>query len=773
MTPSPLRLLLVEDSENDAELLARELRRAGFEPAMTRVDRASSFVDALGRDSWDLVIADYNLPSFDGLEALELYLRHGLDVPFFLISGTVGEEVAVTAMRRGAHDYLLKDNLVRLGAAVRRELRDAQARRESRRDRERMLESERRFTEIFRNSPVAIVVTGIDDGIIHDANTAVEALFGYTREEIVGHTAFEFGAWPDARERQEFIDGIRRSGRVGAVERTMRAKDGRSLELMLYFNLMALDSEKRLVVTMLDFTARKQAEETMRVSEERFRLLVENSNELIVEVAPDGAVLYASPNHGPITGREPAEIVGRSVFEHVHPDDRDALQAKFRARMASGLFRHRFADGTWHWLEASGRAFRLASGEERGVIVSRDVTERIRAENTRKQLEDQLRQAQKLEALGTLAGGIAHDFNNILTAIIAFTDLARLEIDRPEEALAHLAEVRLAGDRARDLVKQILAFSRKQKHERQPTRLHLIVREALKLLRSTLPTTIDIALHVDDAAPAVLADASQVHQVIMNLGTNAAHAMRDRPGRLTVNLDVLAAGPELLDRIPELTSGRYVRVVISDTGCGMTPATLKRVFEPFFTTKAPGEGTGLGLAVVHGIMRDHDGAIAVRSEPGQGSTFELYFPARVEDSPAGGEANEEVPLGAGERVLVIDDENAICASFRYTLSRLGYVPTTHTDPVAAVDQFRADPGAFDLVLTDLTMPRMTGIDVARAILDVRPDLPILMASGFSASWTPEAVKALGIADLLAKPVSLPQLATLMRQALRDAARRRS
>ena len=766
MTPTPLRLLLVEDSESDADVLILELRRAGFAVQMTRVDDAAAFIEALNAgEVWDLIIADYNLPSFDGLAALEIYHRYSLDIPFFLVSGTVGEEVAVTAMRAGAHHSLNKHTPVRLGAAGRRERRDAQLRRESQRDHDRLVESEQRFTEIFRNSPVPIMVTALEDGTILDVNQALTDLLGFTREDAVGRKTPQFGAWAGPEDRRGFVDEILRTGRARTIERTIPTKDGRRVTIVVFFNVIELDREKRLVVTMLDISARKHAEDTLRESEERFRQLVENSNELILEVATNGTVLYASPNHEVITGRRVEEMVGTSAFANVHPEDLPAVLRKFQSRDASGLFRNRFGDGSWHWLEASGRSFRLESGEERGVIVSRDVTERIRAEETRKRLEEQLRQAQRLEALGTLAGGIAHDFNNILTAIIAFTDLARMEIDRPSEVLAHLAEVRLAGDRARDLVKQILAFSRKQKHERQATRIQVVVREALKLLRSTLPATIEISARVDEAAPTVLGDPSQIHQVLMNLGTNAGHAMRDRTGRLDVALDVVEADAGMLERVPELTPGRYVRVTVADTGHGMHPETLKRIFEPFFTTKAPGEGTGLGLAVCHGIMRDHDGAITVRSQRGEGTTFELFFPAQVEETPATQATPVEMPLGRGERILVIDDENPICASMKFILTRLGYVVTTSSDPVAAVEQFRADPGAFDLVLTDLTMPRMTGIDVARTVLELRPGLPVLLASGFSASWTPEAVRALGIQELVAKPVSLPVLAGILRAAL--------
>jgi PAS domain S-box-containing protein len=389
--PLPLRVVLVEDSDADAALIVLELQRAGYAPAVVQVATAATLRTALGDTSLDLVIADYNLPSFTGLEALHINLACAPDVPFFLVSGTIGEELAVEAMKAGANDYLLKGNLARLGPAVARELREAKLRRERRHDLDRLRASERRFTAVFQNSPVAIVVTAFEDGTILDANPAAVELFGYSREELIGRRSTEFGAWEDLEARRAMIGHALIQGRSYSLEREVRLRNGDRITVLASFSFMDVDGTNRLVVTMQDITARKVAEENLRESEERFRLLVENSSDLIIEVALDGTILYASPNHLPLTGRAPADLVGTSAFAHVDPGDRPALQARFQQRLSSGLFRFRFADDSWHWIESAGRVFRVSTGEDRAVIVSRDVTARIEADDTRKSLEEQLR----------------------------------------------------------------------------------------------------------------------------------------------------------------------------------------------------------------------------------------------------------------------------------------------------------------------------------------------------------------------------------------------
>ncbi|MBL9215992.1 MAG: PAS domain S-box protein [Opitutaceae bacterium] len=510
---------------------------------------------------------------------------------------------------------------------------------------------------------------------------------------------------------------------------------------------------------------RLQSEDILRESEERFRLLVENSSELVVEISTEGRYLYASPNHEQITGYAPAELVGRSVFDLIHPADRPAVLAKIQSREATGRYRYLRKDGFWRWFESSGRAFQTSLGEVHGVIVTRDVTEQIESEEVRKTLETQLRQAQKMEAIGTLAGGIAHDFNNILTGIMGNLQLIELDLPPGHNVGPLLADAQKASHRARDLVAQILTFSRRQEQQRAPTRLGPVVEEALRLLRATLPATIEIRTDLDPECPPVHCDGSQFHQVIMNLGTNAAHAIGDRRGVISVTLQTVEHDAETLARHPQVLPGQTVALSISDTGCGMDAATLERIFEPFFTTKGPGAGTGLGLPVVHGIVQDHHGALVVESRPGEGTTFDLYLP------PASGEASAAVPAptvlfhGSGERILVVDDEAAVARVATSLLQRLGYVAENFTAPEAALEAFRAAPGGYEAVLTDLTMPGLTGIDLAREIRTIRPGMPVIITSGFLGTKATEAAQALGIIHYVRKPYSLQTLSVQLRQAL--------
>jgi PAS domain S-box-containing protein len=360
---------------------------------------------------------------------------------------------------------------------------------------------------------------------------------------------------------------------------------------------------------------------------QRFQSLVENSPDLVSEVSVAGEFHYVSPGIRRVLGYSPNELLGKSIFEIVHPEDVGLAQENFLCSEGIVTCRCRHKNGSWLWLETSGRNFLAADGDVRSVLVSRDVTERMKSGGHPDRFEAQLRQAQKLEVLGTLASGIAHDFNNILAVLFAHADLAHMNIDQPELVRDSIDEIRNACDRARDLTRRILAFSRKEPRELKPVRLHAIVKEVFALMRSTLPASIEMDLHLDTTAPVVLADSTQIHQVLLNLAANAKHAMRGTRGRLMIRLDTCVVDGAQSERVRDLRPGLYARLSISDTGHGMTEDVLKRIFEPFFTTKPAEEGTGLGLAVVQGIVKEHHGAIGVSSQPGEGTTFDLYFPA--------------------------------------------------------------------------------------------------------------------------------------------------
>jgi CheY-like chemotaxis protein len=394
------------------------------------------------------------------------------------------------------------------------------------------------------------------------------------------------------------------------------------------------------------------------------------------------------------------------------------------------------------------------------VVLALDITER-------KQLEEQFWRAQKMEAIGTLAGGIAHDFNNILAAIIGYTELARRRAGAGDPVTREFLDAVLqGGTRATALVRQILTFSRRQESHRRPVRLHEVVAEPLKLLRATIPANIEFDLALAPDLPVVLADPTQIHQIVMNLGTNAAHAMRDRPGRFGVRLEGFTVDALLAGTIAGLQTGPYVRLSVSDTGHGIDPATLGRIFEPFFTTKGPGEGTGLGLSVVHGIMQSHDGVVSVYSQPEEGTVFHLFFPAIMAEAAAGpSHGLAAIPAGHGQRILFVDDEKPLALLGQKMLQELGYAVVGQTSVAEALALMRATPGAFDLVITDLTMPGMLGTDFARQLLLLRPGLPIILATGYAATLTLEQVRELGIREMLLKPLTLRSLGAAIGRAL--------
>ncbi len=383
----------------------------------------------------------------------------------------------------------------------------------------------------------------------------------------------------------------------------------------------------------------------------------------------------------------------------------------------------------------------------------------------RQRLEEQYRQSQKMEAVGTLAGGIAHDFNNILTAVSGYCELAQFETPPESPAGPHLQAVRDGARRAAELVRQIMAFSRQQAPQRQPLLLSSVVSEAMKLMRATIPATVEIVTDYAEDLPAVLADATSIHQIVVNLCTNACHAMRDRTARLEVAVATLMVDGDYAVAHPGLRVGRYVLLTVADTGTGMDAATVARIFEPFFTTKGPGEGTGLGLAVVHGIVQSHDGGIFVYSRPGEGTRIMVYFPVHGGDAIVEPAVPDDVPRGRGERVLYVDDEVALGRMGRQMLEKLGYSPEVHDGPAAALAALEARPDEFDAVVTDLTMPGMNGLELARRVRRIRGDLPIILMSGYTASLTPEKFREMGVREFLMKPHSLGALGKALQRAL--------
>jgi PAS domain S-box-containing protein len=508
-----------------------------------------------------------------------------------------------------------------------------------------------------------------------------------------------------------------------------------------------------------------------RESEERLRSIYDSVNDGIIIRASDSLrILEVNSRTCEMYGYTKEEFSRLSVEDissNIPPFTTEAAMANTRRVMAGESvvteWNARRKDGSLFWVELAVRRATIG-GEDRILVVTRDITERKRQEAERERLEAQLRESHKMESIGLLAGGIAHDFNNILCGLLGFCQLAQAETSGQMMVQEYLGSAIRAVNRATDLVRQILTFSRQGPHEMQPVLLQQVMREVMKLVRAATPDRIEILTEVEPELPAVIADPTQIHQILMNLSTNAVHAMSQGGGILRFSLSRAELEADDVRGMPELRPGPHVRIQVSDTGHGMEEAVLKRIFEPFFTTKPSGQGTGLGLSVVHGIVKSHHGHIEVRSRPGKGTVFEVFLPALGELAAAPAQSPAPV-MGGGQRVLFVDNESAICLVARHALKRRGYIPLVCKDPLEALEQFRKDPQACDLLVTDLSMPGLSGLELAEEIVRQRPDLPVILCSGFMTEDRIVEGRRVGVREFLFKPVDMDVLAQAIARVL--------
>ena len=481
-----------------------------------------------------------------------------------------------------------------------------------------------------------------------------------------------------------------------------------------------------------------------------------------------GRYLYVNSTCLEVLGKSPDELIGRRDNE-VWPSD-FSKQIKEMDTMVVGhnqvinAVENLMVNDEPRYLSVT--KFSISRDQDETLLgcIIFDITEKIRAQEDKAQLESQLIQSQKMQAIGTLAGGIAHDFNNILAAIFGYVELARFDVNGNKNAEKQLNQVLKAAQRAKELVHQILAFSRKQEQERQPLDLTPLVKESMKLLRATLPTSIEIIHHFNAKEALVMADATQIHQVIMNLCTNASHAMENGGGKLTLSLEKMELETPMEAQQMGVTPGNYVQLSVSDTGIGINRSQIKRIFEPYFTTKPKGKGTGMGLSVAHGIVESHGGIIRVESSPGKGSCFRILFPMTMQRMYASAEKDQCLPKG-NESILFVDDEKYLGDVGQQMLTRLGYRVTSCGNPLDALELLKMNPGSYDLLITDMTMPHMTGDILARDAMAIRPDIPVVLCTGYSELITAEKANQLGIAAFLMKPFTISDMACTVRAVL--------
>ena len=630
-------------------------------------------------------------------------------------------------------------------------------------------ESEKKYRQLFETAMVGIYRTRIDDGKFLAANQTLAELMGYNSVDQFLEEYVTSKHYTDPKRREELLYQIRSQGRVDGFEIEMTRTDGSLVTIEI--SAAAYPELGYLEGVVVDITKRKQAENALRESERKYSVLVQESPDAIISLDKKGNLLSFNSAAERKSGYSAEEVMGKHFARIGVLAKRSIPKAlKEFALVITGIERPPFEltimrkDKSNLFMEANARLIKH-KGEKAWVQVTlRDITDRKLVEAEKKRLETQLQQSQKMESIGTLAGGIAHDFNNILYSIIGYTELALDDAEGGTPLHDNLQELLVAAHRAGNLVKQILTFSRQVDQKLKPLKIQTVIREALKLIRSSLPSTIEINQNITDTCGLVMADATQIHQVAMNLMTNAFHAMEDQGGRLDVTLKEINLDMDDL-KDPAMLPGSYVCLTVADTGSGIDKSVIDRIFEPYFSTKKKDKGTGLGLAMVHGIVKSYGGDIRIYSEPGKGSEFHLYLPV-IQTQDETKETRVISPVEGGkERILLVDDEEQIVRMSQQMLERLGYHVTARTSSIETLEAFRAAPDKFDLVITDTTMPNMTGIELARKLMEIRSDIPIIICTGFSEKISSDKARAMGIRGYVMKPVVKSELAKRIREVL--------
>jgi two-component system, cell cycle sensor histidine kinase and response regulator CckA len=910
----PLRVLLIEDIEDDAALMLRELQRGGYEPVARRVETPAAMHHALQQETWDVALADWSLPQFSALFALEMLKSQGLDLPFIIVSGTIGEEATTSAMKAGAHDFVSKQNLERLVLIIERELREAADRRARRRaeaalaaseerlqlvaratndavrdwdlstngmwwsegfsvlfgyqaqdveagveswysrlhpsDKDRVIascyaainggetawsesyrflradgtyaevldrgyivrnvrgqalrligamtnltalrkaqaalqESEARVQTVLDSSLDAII--GMDArGTITDWNPRAETMFGWSRDEALGR-AVDQTIIPPA-QRAAHNSGLPRFTETGEgpilnrrVETTAWRRDGTEFPVELSIVPLKEGAVHRFYGFIVDISERRAAEASLRDSEERLRLAMETAHMGAWDWNVVANTTTYSHTLGPLFGLPPkAQHANLEEFMNaVHPEDRGRIGQAITLSLETNAdyceeYRTVWPDGTVHWLSGRGHIHRGEAGKPvRMIGLVADITERKQAEATLKTTEDQLRQAQKMEAVGQLAGGVAHDFNNLLTVITGYTDLLMSDLPAGAPMLADLGEIRTAAERAAWLTRQLLAFSRRQILAPQVLNLNVLIGNVEKMLHRLIGEDVAMKTELAPALAWIKADPGQIEQIIMNLAVNARDAM-PMGGRLTIEADTVLLDDSYPKKSTVVPPGRYVLLAVSDTGCGMDAETQKRIFEPFFTTKEAGKGTGLGLSTVYGIVKQSNGFIWVYSEPGLGTTFKIYFPVVDEDVQPAKPKPRRIQQRIGvETILLVEDAAPLRALAKKVLELSGYTVLAAGNLGEALKIAEGRHWAIHLLLTDVIMPGGSGPDVADRLKERCPDLKILYMSGYTGTAMAHQGILKSGSPLLQKPYSPAVLLQKVREVLDEPRRRKA
>jgi PAS domain S-box-containing protein len=760
---SHLRVLIVEDSEDDTLLTLRELRRGGYDLDYVRVDTATAMQAKLEQQPWDIVIADYSLPTFSAPEALKLLQSQRLDLPFIIVSGTIGEDTAVTAMKAGAHDYIIKGNLTRLVPAVERELREAEERHKRYKAEQSLQESEERFRQLAEN--IVEMVFWISDPAsrrILYVSPAYESIWGSSCERLYS----SFTGWVEAihpQERQRIETIFFEQSLAGNYDEEYRIirPDG-SLRWIRDRGFPIKDQSGkayRVVGIAEDITERKLAEEQIREQ----AALLDVATDAIIVRDWNHHILFWNKGAERLYGWEKAEILGKITAilyqGKTLPQYDEMLAILAKDGKWQGELQQVTKDGKNIIVESRWTLVRDEAGKPKFILtVSTDITQK-------KQLEAQFLRAQRLESLGTLASGIAHDFNNILTPILASAQLLPLKLPNLDQKSQQLLSImESSAKRGADLVKQILSFTRGVEESRTLVQVRHLLADVAKVARRTFPKFIETQTNIAPDLETIFADSTQIHQVLMNLIVNARDAMPNG-GILSISAENFWIDENYAQMNIDAQVGSYIIITVADTGIGIPPEIIGRIFDPFFTTKEVGKGTGLGLSTMISIIKSHRGFVTVHSEVGKGSRFQVYLPSK-QASKTEVIAYPQIPSGNGELILVVDDEATIYEITKTTLESHNYKVLTANDGIGAIALYAQHKNNISLVLVDMMMPVMDGSTMIRTLQKMNPQVKIIAMSGSSVNLAVPQNNNLRIQGFLSKPFTAQVLLSTLHDMLR-------
>ena len=763
-----LRLLIVEDSELDAGVMEYELKRHGYELESRRVDTRDDLGEALASHEWDLILCDFYMPDLNALEALEIFKSHNIDIPFIVVSGAIGEEVGVSAVKAGADDYVMKANLKRLIPAIERELRQAAMRREARKRSEALKNSEERLRILFEYAPDAYYMSDLN-GTFMDGNKAAENLTGYDRVELVGKNFLQLNLLSpmDLLKASALLAQNALGQPTGPDDFVLRRKNGVEVDVEIRSFPVTIQDQLLVLGIARDVSERKRAEVALRASEEKYRTLFEESKEAVYVSSFDGKFLDINPAGVELFGYAGKdELIGMDLLANLYVDlqrrhdfqrqiDKHGYVKDFEVKVKRKDGRVlTVLDTATPVRDKRGRTI-MYRGSLRDVTLQRD-------------LEQQLLQAQKLASIGTLADGIAHDFNNILSIILSHCTFLQRATPTEADLTQSLQIINRSVERGAGVVRQLLTFASTTEVKFEPVDAKKIIEEASQIFEETFPRNISFVLDLEQGLPPINADATQFHQVIMNVCINARDAM-PRGGILSVSTRVVD-GSSIRNVFPEVLSEDYLHLCIADTGLGMDEFTRARIFDPFFTTKEKDKGTGLGLAVVYGVMKSHNGFIRVESEPNQGSLFHLYFPISAsKGAQVTGETNRiGEAVGGTEALLFVEDEETVQKMVNLALTGKGYDVLLARDGLEAIDLYQRNEDKISLVILNIGLPKLSGIEVLVRLKEMNPKVKVIVASGYSMPDMKSRILKAGAKEFIQKPYDPNLILTKVREILDSA-----